>query len=537
MEEQTDTSQERCTKIVFSKEARSGLLKGIEAAASAVGCTLGPRGKTVLIQKPGAMPLVTKDGVTVSRSIKLKDPIERMGADLVKEAATHTNEVAGDGTTTATVLTHALVAEGHRLVEMGYNPVAVCKGIEEARDVITATLAKASKQVSTSAEIAQVATISANGDKNIGDLIAQAMEAVGKEGIITVEDAKRLTTSLEVAEGMQVDRGYVSPYFVTSQEKMQAVYENCYVLVCDRKLSSLQELVPTLETIIREQRSLLIVAEDIEGEALQGLILNRIKSNLPVVAIRSPGYGQNQVDVLNDICVLSGATLISSSTGTKLEKTSASALGCLKKVVVDSKFTTLVGTGVTKEKLEAHVANLRSQVNDVTIGQETLDKLRMRIARLAAGVAVVKVGGSTEIEMIERKYRVEDALNATRAAVEEGIIPGGGMMLFDISLLGKSASDDNSVVAGFDAVMKACLAPVKKIVSNAGITPDVVIEKLKDFRNNGHQLLGYNCTTGKYVDLIEEGVVDPAKVTRIAIQNACSVAMTFLSLDAVVFDE
>ena len=523
------------TKVIFSGEARKQLYKGVDVASNAVGCTLGPKGKTVLIQRgEGQPPLVTKDGVTVSKAIAPKDPVERMGADLIKEAASQTNEVAGDGTTTATVLTHAMVKEGLKLLEAGFSARELCSGIERAVARVDAELVLAAKQLTTSEEIAQVGTISANGDAQIGALIAQAMDKVGRDGIITVEDAKGMSTTLEVVEGMQFDRGYLSPYFVTNPERMVAAYQDAVILVTDKKLSSLRELIPMLEQVVQAQKPLLIIADDVEGEALQGLVLNRVKSQLPVVAIKAPGYGQHRDELLKDICVLTGATLVSSSTGVGLPE-AAKALGRAKKFVVDAKGTIIIGTGATKDTVDKHVADLRTQLEDVTLGTEEIAKLKTRVAKLAGGVAIVRVGGATEVEMVERKYRIEDALNATRAAAEEGIVPGGGMALVNaFKTLGGEAAGvlPKDLQQGGSIVMKACLAPLRRIVENAGVSPDVVLERLGS--NPGK---GYNAATGEYVDLVQAGVVDPVKVTRTALKHAASVAVTFLSLDAVVCEE
>jgi chaperonin GroEL len=530
-----DVEVSTLTKVIFKDAARRKLYEGLEIAAEAVSCTLGPKGKTVLIQKKDESPIVTKDGVTVSKSIKLKDPIQRMGASLIKEAASQTNEIAGDGTTTSTVLTHSMVKEGLKLLEAGYSSKALCEGIEKARNLVDVELISMSKQLTLTEEIAQVGTISANGDRKIGELIAAAMEKVGKDGIITVEDAKGMATTLNVVEGMQFDRGYCSPYFVTNQDKMSVSYQDARVLLTDKKLSTLRELVPLLEKIMQSRQPLLIIAEDIEGEALQGLVLNRINANLPVVAVKAPGYGKHRDDLMNDISVLTGAKLVSPTTGLKLETMTLGDLGTLKRVVVDSKTTTLVGVGSTREKVEEHVANLRSQLEDVTLGVDETIKLKMRIAKLASGVAIIKVGGATEVEMIERKYRIEDALNATRAAAEEGIVPGGGMALLKASEKIETfieGSTSKEVAFGASIVLKACRAPIRRIAENAGMIPEVIFKELKEKPE-----LGYNAATGEYVNLISAGVIDPCKVTRTALKNAASVATTFLSLDAVVVEE
>lgn len=531
-----DPTATGATRVLFSKDARRELFEGLKVAADAVGCTLGPKGKTVLIQRDEGAPIVTKDGVTVSKAIRLRDPVRRMGAELIREAASRTNDVAGDGTTTATVLTRAMVAEGLKLLEAGYSAQELCRGIEFMTTRVNEELVLAAKQLTTSAEIAQVGTISSNGDAQIGGLIAEAMERVGRDGVITVEDAKGTSTSLEVVEGMQFDRGYLSPYFVTNPERMVATYSDSMVLVTDRKISNLKELIPLLEQLMQAQKSLLIIADDVDGDAMQGLVLNRVKSGLPVVAIKAPGFGQHRNELLADICSLTGATLASSATGVSIDKMSLAQLGRVKKFVVDAKSTTLVGTGGTKDKVDAHVTDLRSQLEDVTLGTDDVIKLKTRIAKLASGVAIIRVGGATELEMTERKYRIEDALNATRAAAEEGIVPGGGMALVSVHrLLGDGTASyfsDKNVVMGCTIVMKACLAPLRCIVENAGVSADVILNELG--RQPGK---GYNASTGEYVNLVEAGVIDPVKVTRTALKHAASVAVTFLSLDAVICDE
>lgn len=537
--------QETTTQILFESTARKRLLEGVELAANAIGCTLGPKGRTVLIQRQGQAPLVTKDGVTVSKSIRLRDPVKRMGADLVREAASQTNEVAGDGTTTASVLTQALVKEGMKLVEAGLSSLAVCRGINTTVELVMEELRKSAVPIKTSGEVAQIGTISSNGDHVIGDLIAQAMDKVGRDGVITVEDAKGMSTSMEIVEGMQLDRGYVSPYFITDAERMRAVYENAFVLVTDKKLSNFKDLIPALESVVKAQKSLLIIAEDFEGDAMTGLVLNRVKSQLPVVCVKAPGYGQHRQELLADICVLTGATLISSANGLSIDKVNGTQLGQLKRFVSDAKVTTLVGPGTTSEAVLKHVEQLRVQAQDVTLGQDELVKLRMRAAKLASGVAVIRVGGATEIEMQERKFRIEDALNATKAATEEGIVPGGGMALFNAvqkvkKAIGDATGVDPDEVAGAKAVYAACLSPLQRIVQNAGTSADVVVATLEQDAKKAPLDVdnrGYNAATGEYEDLVLAGVIDPVKVTRSALKHAASVATTFLSLDAVVYDE
>ena len=527
------------TKVVFSSEARKELFIGLCTTAEAVMCTLGPKGKTVLIQKDDNAPIITKDGVTVSKSINLKNPLRRMGSEIIREAASRTNDVAGDGTTTATVLTHAMVKSGLKLLEAGYSAQDLCAGIELATKNVSEHLKSHAKQLTTTEEISQIGTISANGDKNIGDLIADAMKKVGSDGIITVEDAKGMSTSLEIVEGMQFDRGYLSPYFVTNSEKMNVAFTDTRVLLTDKKISSLKELIPILEKTMQNRTPLLIIADDVEGEALQGLVLNKLNANLQVVAIRAPGFGKHREELLSDISILTGAKLISPSTGIKLESVTLQDLGCLKKVEVEAKSSTLVATGYTREQVEKQIRDLRFQMQDIALSLEEAIRLKTRVAKLASGVAVIKVGGATELEMVERKYRIEDALNATRAAVDEGIVPGGGIALFNAL---ETISDDKiidlsqGIKAGVSVVHDACFAPLRRIVQNAGDSGDVVINELIRLRQNDCNT-GYNAAKNTYENLIQEGVIDPVKVTKIALNNAASVASTFLNLDAVVVEE
>lgn len=531
-----DEKNNEATKVIFSSEARKKLFEGIEVVAKAVTCTLGPKGKTVLIQQSGDSPIITKDGVTVSKSVKLKDPVARMGAQLIKEAASQTNESAGDGTTTSTVLTHAMVKSGLKLLEAGYSSKELCEGIQRGVDAVIESLRGSARQLTTSEEIAQIGTISANGDRKIGELIASAMSEVGRDGIITVEDAKGMNTTLEVVEGMQLDRGYLSPYFVTNSEKMHAAYSGAKVLLIDGKLSTMKDVVPLLEKVSQSQTPLLVIADDVEGEALQGFVVNRVNGALPIVAIKSPGYGQHKEELLRDIATLTGGKIVSPSTGVKLRDLTLTDLGTLKKVVVDAKNSTLVASGATKDAVEKHVAELRTQLQDVTLTAEEIIKLRTRIAKLSSGVAIIKVGGSTELEMIERKYRIEDALHATRAAAEEGIVPGGGMALFGV--WSKLSSHEEELGIGSRVVLEACLAPITKIVQNAGKSADVVIADLtRNATLSDIQHRGYDAANDKQVDMIASGIIDPVKVTRMALRNAASVAMTFISLDAVIVED
>lgn len=518
------------TKVVFKGDARRGLLDGMMIVGEAVGCTLGPRGKTVIIQTDGA-PIVTKDGVTVSKSIKLKDPVMAMGADLIKQAAERTNEVAGDGTTTSTVLTYAMVEEGNRLISNGNNAQLICQGIDIAVEALIKNLKSQAQAVKTTEELASVATISANGDAKIGELVAQALERVGRNGVITVEDAKGTTTNMEVVEGLQFERGYLSPYFVNNPERMHASYENMRVLITDKKLSDIRQLIPIMEQVVQTNASLLIIADDVEGDALQGLVLNRVRANMKVTAVKAPGYGTFRDELLADLCVLTGATLVSSKTGVSFDKMTMKELGLIKRGIVDAKTTTLVAEGKTQDGVKARVKELESQIQDVTLSAEEIEKLRNRIAGLSAGVAVIRVGGSTELEMVERKHRIEDALHATRAAAEEGIVAGGGTALI------RAAKDfvfrgEADVELGVKLVQKACQAPLRRIVTNANGSPDVILDKLP-----GDALFGYDARTETFRDMFEAGIVDPVKVCRSALQHAASVAVTFLQLDAVVYNE
>jgi len=528
------------TRVVFSTEARKELYAGLELTAEAVSCTLGPKGKTVLIQTESGSPIITKDGVTVSKSINLRDPLRRMGSEMIREAASRTNDVAGDGTTTSTVLTHAMVKSGLKLLETGYTSQDLNAGIQLGVKKVLGQLEKISQKVTSPAEITQIGTISANGDSSIGNLISAAMDRVGYDGIITVEDAKGMATTLEVVEGMQFDRGYLSPYFVTNSEKLNVVYNDARVLLTDKKISSLKELVPILEKVVKNRTPLLIIAEDVEGEALQGLVVNKLNANLQVVAIKAPGFGKHREELLNDISVLTGAKLISSTAGLKLESVTMEDLGTLKKVCVDSKSSTLVATPAARQQVEDHVQTLRHQLEDMTLNSDEITKLKVRIAKLASGVAVIRVGGATELEMIERRYRIEDALNATRAAAEEGIVPGGGMALFNCleSIKEESLSEYSlGVKAGVSIVRDACLAPIRRISHNAGQTPEVTVKDLQKVDYQQKLKMGYDASNDKFVDMLEAGIIDPVKVTKTALKNASSVATTFLSLDAVVVEE
>ena len=534
------------TQVLFSDAARARLLAGMQGANAAVGSTLGPKGLTVLISRAGEPPIATKDGVTVSRAICPLDPFERMGADLIKEAAGRTNDVAGDGTTTATVLTYAMVSDSNRMIAAGHSPVAIKRGIERATSDVVGVLRNCSRELTSQSEIAQVGTVSANGDDRIGQLLADAMARVGRDGIISVEDAKGTVTSLELVEGMQFERGYLSPYFVNNNDRMQALYDDGYVLLTDGKLTSLQELVNILELVLREKKPLLIIADEIEGAALQTLIVNKVRSGLNVVAIKAPGYGATRDAFLADIAILTGGRVASPTTGITIEKMTRADLGRCKRFVVDTKSTTIVGTGTTATAVNEHVSSLREQLSDPTHSPNEALKLRERIARLASGVAVVKVGGATELEMVERKHRIEDALHATRAAVEEGILPGGGTALARAAWIvacgtsSKPASQLSelaaSELAGYSIVLRACEAPLRRIVENAGVPADVVVQELKNAQTADDDSFshGYDAATGTYGDLVEKGILDPLKVTRTALVNAASVACTFTMLSSAI---
>jgi len=524
------------TVIYFGSDARKRLYAGIDAAAAAVGATMGPRGRTVLIQRKDGAPLLTKDGVTVSRAIRPTDPVERMGAELVLEAASRTNDVAGDGTTTSTVLTQALIQEGMRLLEAGYSSKKLVEGIDYAVGEVTRLLVDGSVVVADREQIEHVGTISANGDAAIGKIIADAMEKVGVDGIVTVEDAKGMVTTLDHVEGLQFDRGYLSPYFATNTDRMHAVFSEARVLVTDKKLSSLKDILHILEEAVKNRVPLLIIADDVDGDALQGLILNKVKADLRVVAVKAPGYGKFKDLLLRDICVLTGAQFVSHTTGLQLDKVKLSDLGRVKKAVVDAKSTTIVGTGATATDVGEHVASLKEQLRDVTLDANEVAFLRARIAKLSSGVAIIKVGGSTEVEMLERKHRIEDALNATRAAAEEGIVPGGGVALVrcaDSVSRSFLQEADHEFKAGVGIAVRACQAPFRKIINNGGGSPDVVVQRIFE-GPQGDNWWGYNVASGQYLNMLQEGIIDPVKVTRTALDNARSVATSFLTLDAVV---
>ena len=518
-------------EIFFSDRARNGLYAGVTKLADAVKVTMGPRGRNVLIQKSFGAPSITKDGVSVAREIELADVVENMGAQLVKEVASNTADEAGDGTTTATVLAHAIFKEGLRNITAGANPIEVKRGMDKATEAIIVELKAISKEVKDKKEIAQVATISANSDVKIGNLIAEAMEKVGKDGVITVEEAKGINDELEVVEGMQFDRGYLSPYFITNSEKMTTEMENPLILITDFKISSLKDLVPLLEQTQQSGRPLLIIADDVEGEALTTLVLNRLKGVLNIAAVKAPGFGDRKKEMLKDIAILTGGTLITDELGLSLEKATIAELGQAARIVVDKDNTTVVDGKGSSEAVEMRINEIRSQVESTTSDYDR-EKLQERLAKLSGGVAVIKVGAATETEMKEKKDRVDDALSATKAAVDEGIVVGGGAALIKAtSNVSLSLKDDELV--GYEIILRAIMAPLKQIAQNAGFDAGVVAERVK---NSNDANTGFNAATGEYVDMIAEGIIDPLKVTRVALQNATSVSSLLLTTEATISD-
>lgn len=518
-------------EIHFSDDARHRLFSGVEQLANAVKVTMGPRGRNVLLQKSFGSPAITKDGVSVAREIELKDPMENMGAQLVKEVASNTNDEAGDGTTTATVLAHSIFREGLRNVTAGANPVQLKRGMDKASEQILEELKKISRIVDTKEQIAQVATISANSDTAIGDMIAEAMEKVGKDGVITVEEAKGIYDELDVVEGMQFDRGYLSPYFATNVEKMIAELENPYILLCEKKISSLKEMLPILEEVNRTQRPLLIIAEDVDGEALSTLVVNRLRGSLNIAAVKAPGFGDRRKAMLEDIAILTGGKVISEEMGMTLESATMEVLGTAAKVVIDKDNTTIVNGAGDKSNVEARVAQIRNEIENTSSDYDR-EKAQERLAKMSGGVAVIKVGAPTETEMKEKKDRVDDALSATRAAVEEGIVIGGGAALIKAaSKVSLTLEGDEQI--GADIIIRAIAAPLKQIAANAGFDAGVVANEVSKSENPN---VGFDAATGNYVDMFEAGIVDPAKVERVAMQNAVSVASLLLTTEATVSD-
>ncbi len=518
-------------EVKFAGDAREKMLRGVDILANAVKVTLGPKGRNVVIEKSFGAPRITKDGVTVAKEIELEDKFENLGAQLVREVASKTNDLAGDGTTTATVLAQAIVKEGSKAVAAGMNPMDLKRGIDLAVDAIIKDLAAKSKKVTSNAEIAQVGTISANGDAEIGKFLAEAMERVGNEGVITVEEAKTAETELEVVEGMQFDRGYLSPYFVTNAEKMRVEFEDPYILIHEKKLSNLQELLPVLEAVVQSGKPLVIVAEDVEGEALATLVVNKLRGGLKVAAVKAPGFGDRRKAMLQDIAILTGGQAISEDLGIKLENVDLSMLGRAKKVIIEKENTTIVDGSGEKADIEARVAQIKAQIEETTSDYDR-EKLQERLAKLAGGVAVLRVGGSTEIEVKEKKDRVDDALHATRAAVEEGIVPGGGVALLrSIQALVGLKTDNPDQKTGIEIIRRAIQTPARQIIANAGDDGSVVVGKILE--SNVYNF-GYNAQTGEYVDMVASGIIDPTKVVRTALQDAASVAGLMITTEALI---
>ena len=521
-------------EVKFSVDARDKMLRGIDILSNAVRVTLGPKGRNVVLEKSFGAPRITKDGVTVAKEIELDDKFENIGAQMVKEVASKTSDQAGDGTTTATVLAHAIVKEGAKAVAAGMNPMDLKRGIDTAVEAVVADLKKNSKTVTSNEEIAQVATISANGDSEIGRFIANAMKKVGNEGVITVEEAKSLETELEVVEGMQFDRGYISPYFVTNADKMQVEMEDPYLLIYEKKLSGLQELLPLLESVVQTGKPLLIIAEDVEGEALATLVVNKLRGGLKVAAVKAPGFGDRRKAMLEDIAILTGGTMVSADLGIKLENVKLDMLGRAKKVMVEKENTTIVKGAGKKVDIEGRIAQIKAQIDETTSDYDR-EKLQERLAKLAGGVAVIRVGGASEVEVKERKDRVEDAMHATRAAVEEGILPGGGVPLLRAAkALGRAKSENHDQRTGIDIVRKALSWPARQIAINSGEDGSLVVGKILD---NNSYTYGLDAQTGEYGDLVGKGIIDPTKVVRTALQDAASIAGLLITTEAMVTEK
>jgi chaperonin GroEL len=517
--------------VKFSVDARDRMLRGIDILTSAVRVTLGPKGRNVVLDKSYGAPRITKDGVTVAKEIELEDKFENMGAQMVREVASKTSDQAGDGTTTATVLAHAIVREGAKAVAAGMNPMDLKRGVDLAVEAVVADLQKHSKNVTSNEEIAQVGTISANGDAEIGRFIADAMKKVGNEGVITVEEAKSLATELEVVEGMQFDRGYISPYFVTNADKMRVEMEDPYILIYEKKLSGLQELLPLLEAVVQAGKPLVIIAEDVEGEALATLVVNKLRGGLKVAAVKAPGFGDRRKAMLEDIAILTGGTMVSSDLGIKLENVTVNMLGRAKKVMIDKENTTIVSGAGKKADIQARIAQIKAQIEETTSDYDR-EKLQERLAKLAGGVAVLRVGGATEVEVKERKDRVDDAMHATRAAVEEGILPGGGVALLRASeVLKKIRTHNDDQKTGVEIVRKALSWPARQIAINAGEDGSVVVGKILE---KDQYVYGFDAQNGEYVNLMSKGIIDPTKVVRAALQGAASVAGLLITTEAMV---
>jgi chaperonin GroEL len=514
--------------VKFAADARERMLRGVDILANAVKVTLGPKGRNVIIEKSFGAPRTTKDGVTVAKEIELEDKFENMGAQMVREVASKTNDVAGDGTTTATVLAQAIVREGLKSVAAGMNPMDLKRGIDKAVVQVIAEIGKKAKKVKDSSEIAQVGTISANGEKSIGEMIAKAMQKVGNEGVITVEEAKSLESELDVVEGMQFDRGYLSPYFITNADKMVAELDDPYILIHEKKLSGLQQLLPVLEAVVQTGKPLLIIAEEVEGEALATLVVNKLRGGLKVAAVKAPGFGDRRKAMLEDIAVLTGGQTISEDLGIKLENVTLQMLGRAKRVTITKDDTTIVDGNGKKKDIEARVSQIKAQIEETSSDYDR-EKLQERLAKLAGGVAVIKVGGATEVEVKERKDRVDDALNATRAAVEEGVVPGGGVMLLKASaaITVKGENDDQD--AGIQIIRRALQAPIRQIAENAGVEGSIVVGKVLESKGAN---FGYDAQNDEYGDMIEKGIIDPAKVVRTALQDAASIAGLLITTEA-----
>ncbi len=519
--------------IHFGTEARNKMLKGVNVLADAVAVTLGPKGRNVVMDKSFGAPKSTKDGVSVAKEVELKDKFENMGAQMVREAASKTNDVAGDGTTTATVLTRAIVTEGLKFVAAGMNPMDLRRGVDSAIEAASDAIKDSSKKVKTSAEVAQVGSISANGEAEVGDMIAKAMDKVGNEGVITVEEAKGLETELDVVEGMQFDRGYLSPYFVTNAEKMTADLENAYILLHEKKLTNLQPMLPLLEAVVQAGRPLLIIAEDVEGEALATLVVNKLRGGLKIAAVKAPGFGDRRKAMMEDISILTGGQVISEDLGIKLENVTVNDLGTAKRISIDKENTTIVNGAGTKADIQGRCSQIRKQIEETTSDYDR-EKLQERLAKLAGGVAVIKVGGATEVEVKERKDRVDDALNATRAAVEEGIVAGGGLALIKAaSALDKVKTANTDQKAGVDIVRRALETPIRTIANNAGVDGSVIVGKIKEGKSATE---GYDAQNDKFVDMFKAGIIDPTKVVRTSLQNAASIAGVLITTEAMVAD-
>jgi chaperonin GroEL len=520
-------------EVRFAGDARDKLLRGVDILANAVRVTLGPKGRNVVLDKSFGAPRITKDGVTVAKEIELEDKFENMGAQMVREVASKTNDNAGDGTTTATILAHAIVKEGAKYVAAGMNPMDLKRGVDLAVTEAVKAIEKSSKKVKDSHEVAQVGTISSNGDLSIGKMIAEAMQKVGNEGVITVEEAKSLETELDVVEGMQFDRGYLSPYFITNAEKMVAELEDPYILIHEKKLSSLQAMLPVLEAVVQTGKPLLIVAEDVEGEALATLVVNKLRGGLKVAAVKAPGFGDRRKAMLEDIAVLTAGEMIAEDLGIKLENVTLQMLGRAKKVRIEKENTTIIDGAGKKAQIQARVGQIKAQIEETTSDYDR-EKLQERLAKLAGGVAVIRVGGATEVEVKEKKDRVDDALNATRAAVEEGVVPGGGVALLRAkAAVAKLKSENEDVQAGINIVLKALESPIRQIAENAGVEGSIVVGRITDSKS---QTFGFDAQTEKYVDMIEAGIIDPAKVVRHALQDAASVASLLITTEAMVAD-